>query len=83
MTTRAEAKAELEKLSAELAHHDCLYHGDDAPEISDAEYDALKNRALELARQYPALPVAKALLAKVGAAPKDGFAKHTHAKPMM
>lgn len=83
MSTRKEAAAELEKLSAELAHHDLLYHGNDAPEISDADYDALKNRALEIARQYPSLPAAKALLTKVGAAPKDGFAKIKHAVPML
>ncbi len=83
MSTRKEAGAELEKLAAELARHDLLYHGNDAPEISDAEYDALKNRALEIARQYPSMPAAKALLTKVGAAPKDGFAKVRHAKPML
>lgn len=80
---RADAAKELEQLSAELARHDRLYHGDDAPEISDADYDDLKHRALELARQYPTLPAAKGLLAKVGAAPKDGFAKVQHAKPML
>lgn len=83
MTARKDAAAELEKLAAALAHHDRLYHGEDAPEIDDAAYDALKTRALEIARQYPSLPAAKALLAKVGAAPKDGFAKIKHAKPML
>jgi len=83
MSTRKEAAAELEKLSAELSRHDQLYHGNDAPEISDADYDALKTRALEIARQYPSMAAAKALLAKVGAAPKDGFAKVKHAKPML
>lgn len=83
MSARKEAGAELEKLSAELARHDQLYHGNDAPEISDAEYDAIKNRALEIARQYPSMATAKALLTKVGAAPRDGFAKVKHAKPML
>ena len=83
MSARKEAAAELEKLSAELTHHDQLYHGNDAPEISDAEYDALKNRALEIAKQYPSMAAAKALLTRVGAAPKDGFAKLKHAKPML
>lgn len=83
MSTRKDAAAELEKLAEELARHDRLYHGDDAPEISDAEYDALKTRALEIARQYPALPAAKALLTRVGAAPKSGFAKVKHSVPML
>jgi DNA ligase (NAD+) len=47
--TRADTKAELEKLAAALAHHDALYHTNDAPEIFDADYDALKRRAMELA----------------------------------
>lgn len=83
MTKRAEAAVRLQTLVDELAHHDRLYHGDDAPEISDADYDALKEEALGLARQYPTLASAKALLAKVGAAPKDGFNKVKHAKPML
>ncbi len=83
MTKRADAATRLDELSAELARHDRLYHGEDAPEISDADYDALKTEALALARQYPTLPAAKALLTKVGAAPKDGFAKVQHAKPML
>jgi DNA ligase (NAD+) len=83
MTKRTEAAARLQTLVDELAHHDRLYHGDDAPEITDADYDALKAEALEIARQYPSLAPAKALLAKVGAAPKDGFAKVKHAKPML
>ena len=83
MSNRKEAAAELEQLAAQISHHDARYHRDDAPEISDADYDALKNRALEIARQYPTLPAAKALLAKVGFAPKDGFAKIQHARPML
>lgn len=80
---RSETQAELEKLAAELAHHDQLYHTNDAPEISDAAYDALKAKALELARLYPSLPVSKAILGKVGHAVKDGFAKVRHAVPML
>lgn len=83
MSNRTDAEAELAKLAAELAHHDALYHTNDAPEISDADYDALKNRALELARQYPSLEVSKRLLGKVGHMLKEGFAKVRHAVPML
>ena len=53
--TEAEAAAELARLTAEVAHHDTLYHTDDAPEISDADYDALKHRALAIETRFPAL----------------------------
>jgi DNA ligase (NAD+) len=83
MTKRAQAAERLDALLTELARHDRLYHTDDAPEISDAAYDALKAEALELARHYPTLIGAKALLAKVGGATKEGFSKVAHAKPML
>ncbi len=80
---RSEALQQLDALLAELAEHDRLYHTEDAPLISDADYDALKNRALDIARQYPSAPSSKLLLTKVGHAVKDGFAKIKHAKPML
>jgi len=80
---RPEAAARLEQLSAELAKHDRLYHTEDAPEIADADYDALKAEALALAQHYPSLPAAKALLAKVGHAAKEGFSKIRHSRPML
>ncbi len=80
---RTEAAARLAELAAEIGRHDRLYHTEDAPEIADAAYDALKAEALALARQYPALPTARALLMQVGAVPKEGFAKVLHAKAML
>lgn len=80
---REEAAARLADLAQAVARHDRLYHTEDAPEITDAAYDALKAEALALARQYPALPVAKALLRQVGAAPQEGFAKIRHGKAML
>lgn len=53
--TELEASSELAFLAAELARHDALYHGKDAPEISDAEYDALKRRNDAIEAAFPAL----------------------------
>ncbi|MDB5708716.1 MAG: ligase, NAD-dependent [Sphingomonas bacterium] len=78
-----EAAAELERLAAEIAHHNRLYHTDDAPEISDADYDALvrQNAALEAA--YPQLIRADSPSRMVGAAPAGHLAKVAHARAMM
>lgn len=73
----------LEHLWQELNHHDKLYHTDDAPLISDAEYDTLKAEALALARQYPEAPFSQHILSAVGHKLKDGFAKIRHRKAML
>jgi DNA ligase (NAD+) len=77
------AAAELEALAAEIGRHNRLYHTDDAPEISDAAYDALmaRNRAIEAA--FPALVRADSPSRQVGAAPAAHLAKVAHARPMM
>lgn len=81
--TLAEAEAELARLSAELAHHDALYHGQDAPEISDADYDALKSRALAIEAAFPQLSQADSPSQRVGAAVSSQFAEVRHGVPML
>ncbi|MBD3762724.1 NAD-dependent DNA ligase LigA [Sphingomonadaceae bacterium G21617-S1] len=83
MTTESEAAERLAFLAAEIARHNALYHGDDAPEISDADYDALmrENSALEAA--FPELIRADSPSRLVGAAPAGHLAKVAHAQPML
>jgi DNA ligase (NAD+) len=81
--TEAQAAAELARLSAELAHHDALYHTDDAPEISDADYDALKRRALAIEARFPALTTEASPSQAVGAAVSTQFAPVRHGVPML
>ena len=81
--TEAEAAAELERLAAEIARHDRLYHEQDAPELTDAEYDALRRRNAELEARFPNLVRPDSPSRSVGAAPAAGFAKVRHRVPML
>jgi DNA ligase (NAD+) len=81
--TKAEAAAELARLAAEIAHHDRLYHTEDAPEITDAEYDALRRRNAEIEARFPALIRPDSPTRRVGAVPATGFAKLRHRVPML
>jgi len=78
-----DAEAELARLAQEIARHDRLYHQQDAPEISDAAYDALKLRNEAIERRYPGLVRADSPTRRVGAAPAAGFAKLRHTVPML
>jgi len=80
--SRKEAVAEHAKLAAEVAAHDLAYHQNDAPKISDADYDALKRRLLELESQYPTLAKGSPTQ-KVGAVASGKFAKVKHAVSML
>src|ERR1700757_2840473 len=73
--TAKQAKAEYVRLQAEIAAHDRRYHQDDAPTVSDAEYDALRRRYNEIEARFPDLRTLESLSLKVGAAPARGFAK--------
>src|SRR5919202_51410 len=79
----AEAANRLEALAKEIARHDKLYHDQDAPEISDAEYDALVRENRELEERFPHLIRADSPSKRLGAAPTTGLAKVTHARPML
>ncbi|HEX8061660.1 MAG TPA: NAD-dependent DNA ligase LigA [Allosphingosinicella sp.] len=81
--TEAEAAAELERLAAEIARHNRLYHSEDSPEISDAEYDSLVRRNAELERQFPNLVREDSPSRQVGAAPAAHLSKVRHALPML
>jgi len=79
----AEAANRLMRLAKQIAHQDRLYHDQDAPEISDAEYDALVRENRELEEQFPHLVRADSPSKRLGAAPTSALAKVTHARPML
>jgi DNA ligase (NAD+) len=81
--TELEAAAELASLAAEIARHDGLYHQKDAPEISDAQYDELRARNEAIEARFPHLARDNGPSKRLGAAPREGFEKVTHARPML
>ncbi len=81
--TQDEAAAELERLSAEIARHDRLYHANDAPEISDADYDALRARNREIEARFPELVRSDSPSLKVGAPVSETFSQVRHVRPML
>lgn len=78
-----QAKLEHARLEEEIAEHDKHYHQQDAPVITDADYDTLKRRLLDIESQFPDLATLGGVSSSVGAAPAPGFAKVRHARPML
>ena len=81
--TEAEAANRLMRLAKAIARHNKLYHDRDAPEISDAEFDALVRENAELEARFPHLVRADSPSRVVGAAPSSALAKVPHARPML
>ena len=82
--SEADAANELMRLARQIAHHDKLYHAEDAPEVSDAEYDALVRRNAELEAEFPHLIRADSPSRKVGhAVAASPLSKVTHEQRMM
>ncbi len=80
---RDEANAEIERLTDLIRRADLAYHQNDAPFISDAEYDAAKRRLIELEKRFPELKRPDSPTENVGAPPREGFAKVHHRVPML
>jgi DNA ligase (NAD+) len=80
---RQTAAQELARLAEALTAANLAYHRDDAPAISDAEYDALKRRNAAIEARFPDLKRSDSASDQVGAAPAEGFAKVRHRVRMM
>ncbi|MBM3560001.1 MAG: NAD-dependent DNA ligase LigA, partial [Alphaproteobacteria bacterium] len=79
----ATARDEHARLAAEIAAHDRRYYQDDAPSVSDAEYDALRQRLEAIEARFPDLATVDSPSRRVGTAPSGGFAKVVHRVPML
>jgi DNA ligase (NAD+) len=81
--TKAQAKVELTRLALAIEGHDRRYYQDDAPSVTDAEYDALRQRYIAIERRFPEFVTSDSPSQKVGAAPSGRFKKVRHAVQML
>ena len=73
----------IEELRETIRHHNDRYYLQDDPEISDAEYDRLFQRLLDLERQFPELATSDSPTQRVGAKPRETFSEVRHRRPML
>jgi len=83
MTRKLTPEQELQELRDTLRHHEHLYYVEDAPEITDAQYDALMNKLKKMEAEHPELVTPDSPSQRVGGKPKEGFAKMPHSRPML
>src|SRR5579862_4780483 len=83
MTPKLTLEQELQELRDTLRHHEYLYYVEDAPELTDAQYDALMNKLKKMEAEHPELVTADSPSQRVGGKPKEGFAKVAHSRPML
>src|SRR3954449_13018833 len=81
--TKAQAKVEHMRLALEIEGHNERYYQDDAPTVTDAEYDALRARFNAIEKRFPEFVSAESPSQKVGAAPSGRFRKVRHSLPML
>src|SRR4029453_13133571 len=81
--TERQARAEHKRLAEEIKHHDKLYHEQDSPEISDADYDKLRQRLKAIEAKFPQLVDMFSPTQRVAPTPTTAFAKVRHVKPML
>lgn len=79
---KQKAKKKIEELREEIEYHAKKYYDEDAPEISDFEYDMLMNELKNLEKEYPEFITKDSLTQKVGGTVKKGFKKVTHEVPL-
>jgi DNA ligase (NAD+) len=81
--SETEAKSELARLAKEIAAHDKRYYQEDAPTVSDAEYDTLRLRNEHIEKRFPELIRQDSPSQRVGAKPAERFEKVRHERPML
>src|ERR1700722_4154570 len=79
----AQARREHARLGEEIGAHDRRYYTEDAPTVSDADYDSLRRRYEAIEAAFPELATPESLTRKVGTAPSEKFAKVRHRVPML
>ena len=81
--TPLDASAELARLAVEIAEHDQRYYRDDAPSVTDADYDTLRQRNLAIEAKFPEQKRPDSPTDRIGATPATGFGKVRHRRPML